>query len=205
MEFAAEKEETAGGGHQRVAEGARPRPEPGGESDLGGNPRAGEERSGLTGIKTTEDAEEIKMDLAVVKQEAVDWPEIDGGVSDRHWVKQEVEGGPEVKDEKTDVLEVKQEDSSLVLKEEKVDESEIKEEKVKVKEEADWEEVKEEDLRVKQELLVEENVKEEQAMDGVHVKEEDCLKREVMEDTKVKEERHMSPRVGCKRKLAMSR
>lgn len=210
MEFAAEKEGTPGGGPQRVAEGARPRPAAGGEGagDLGGSPEAddGEERNGLTGIKTTEDAEEIKMDLAVVKQEVVDWSDLDGDISDSHWVKQEVEGGPEVKAEK-DVLEVKQEaDSSLVVKEEEVDEPEVKEEKVKVKEEVtDWEEAKEEDLNVKQELFVGQNVKEEQVMDRVPVKEEDCFKREVMEDTKVKEEPQMNPRVGCKRKLAMSR
>lgn len=204
MEFAAEKEGTPGGGSQRVAEGARPRPAAGweGAGDLGGSPEAddGEERNGLTGIKTTEDAEEIKMDLAVVKQEVVDWSDLDGAISDSHWVKQEVEGGPEMKAEK-DVMEVKQEaDSSLVVKEEEVDEPEVKEEKVKVKEEVtDWEEVKEE------ELFVGQTVKEEQVMDGVPVKEEDCLKREVMEDTKVKEEPQMNPRVGCKRKLAMSR
>lgn len=210
MEFAAENEGTPGGGPQRVAEGARPRPAAGweGAGDLGGSPEAddGEERNGLTGIKTTEDAEEIKMDLAVVKQEVVDWSDLDGDISDSHWVKQEVEGGPEVKAEK-DVLEVKQEaDSSLVVKEEEVDEPEVKEEKVKVKEEVtDWEEAKEEDLNVKQELFVGQNVKEEQVMDRVPVKEEDCFKREVMEDTKVKEEPQMNPRVGCKRKLAMSR
>lgn len=210
MEFAAEKEGTPGGGPQRVAEGTRPRPAAGGEGagDLGGSPEAddGEERNGLTGIKTTEDAEEIKMDLAVVKQEVVDWSDLDGDISDSHWVKQEVEGGPEVKAEK-DLLEVKQEaDSSLVVKEEEVDEPEVKEEKVKVKEEVtDWEEAKEEDLNVKQELFVGQNVKEEQVMDRVPVKEEDCFKREVTEDTKVKEEPQMNPRVGCKRKLAMSR
>ncbi|KAL1772705.1 box C/D snoRNA protein 1 [Sigmodon hispidus] len=211
MEFTAEKEGAPGGGPQRVAEGARPRPGAGGEGawDIGGSPEAGdgEERNGLTGIKTTEDAEEIKVDLAVVKQEVVDWSDVDGGLSDGHWVKPEVEGGPEVKDEKVGVLEVKQEaDSCLVLKEETMDEPELKEEKVKVKEEVtDWEEVKEEDLNVKQELFVGQNVKEEQMMDGVHVKEEDCLKREMMDDTMVKEEPQMNPRVSCKRKLAMSR
>lgn len=212
MELAAEQEGTPGGGPLRVAEGARPRPEVCGEGagDLGGNPPPGdgEERNGLTGSKTTEDAEEIKMDLAVVKQEVVDWSDIDSGFSDSHWVKQEVEGGPEVKDEKAGVLEeVKQEAvSGLVVKEEMVDEPEIKEEKVKVKEEVtDWEEVKEEYLDIKQELFVDQSVKEEQVMDGVHVKEENCLKREVMEDSKVKEEQQMNPPVGCKRKLAMSR
>ncbi|XP_076431226.1 box C/D snoRNA protein 1 isoform X2 [Peromyscus maniculatus bairdii] len=138
MELAAEEEGTPGGGPRRVAEGARPRPEAGGDGawDLGGRPEAGdgEERNGLTGAPTTEDVQEIKMDLAVVKQEVVDWSDIDGGLSDGYW-----------------------------------------------------------------------NVKEEQVMDGVHVKEEACLKREVMDDRKVKEEPQMNPRVGCKRKLAMSR
>lgn len=205
MEFAAEKEGPPGGGPQTVAEGARPRPAAGGEGawDLDGNLEAGdgEERNGLTGIKATEDAEDVKTDLAVVKQEAVDWSDLDGGVSESRWVKPEVEGGPEVKDEKG-VLEVKQEaDGSLVVKEEEVDEAEVK-----VKEEVtDWEEVKEEDLNVKHELFVGQNVKEEQVTDGVPVKEEDCLKREAMEDTKVKQEPQRNPRVGCKRKLAMSR
>lgn len=194
-----------------MAEGARPRPEAGGDGawDLGGRPEAGdgEERNGLTGAPTTEDVQEIKMDLAVVKQEVVDWSDIDGGLSDGYWVKPEVEGGPEVKDEKVGVVEVKQEaDGSLVVKQEPVDEPEVKVETVKVKEEVmDWEGVKEEDLDVKQELFVGQNVKEEQVMDGVHVKEEACLKREVMDDRKVKEEPQMNPRVGCKRKLAMSR
>ncbi|XP_036045816.1 box C/D snoRNA protein 1 [Onychomys torridus] len=211
MELAAEEEGTPGGGPQRVAEGARPRPEAGrdGAWDLGGSPEAGdgEERNALTGITTTEDVEEIKMDLAVVKQEVVDWSDMDGGMPDSHWVKPEVEGGPEVKDEKVGVVEVKQEaDGSLVVKEEPVDEPEVKEENVKVKEEVmDWEGVKEEELDVKQELFVGQNVKQEPMMDGVHVKEEACLKREVMDDRKVKEEPQMNPRVGCKRKLAMSR
>ncbi|GAB1288217.1 Box C/D snoRNA protein 1 [Apodemus speciosus] len=205
MELAAEQEGTPGGGPQRVAAGARPGPAAaGGEGDLAGSPEAGdgEERNGLAGIKTTEEAEELKMDLAVVKQEVVDWSDPDGGASDSHWVKQEAEGGPEVKEEQG-VLEVKQE----VVKEEEVEEPEVKEEKVKVKEEVtNWEEVKEEDLSVKQELFVGQNVKEEeQGTDGAPVKEEDCLKREAMEDTEVKGEPQMTPRVGCKRKLAMSR
>lgn len=209
MESAAEKEGTPGGGPHRVAEGARPRPAAGGEGagDLEGSPEAGDgrERNGLTGTMTTEDAEEIKMDLAVVKQEVVDWSDLDRGVADGPRVKQEVEGGPEVKDEK-DVLEVKQEadSSSLVVKEEEVDEPEVKEEKVK-EEVTDWEEVKEEDLTIKHELFVGQNVKEEQMMDAAPVKEEGCLKSEAMEDAKVKEEPQMNPRVGCKRKLAMSR
>lgn len=196
MELAAEKEGTPGGGPQRVAEGARPRPEAG----------DGEERIGLAGVETTEDAEEIKMDLAVVKQEVVDWSDVDGGISVSRWVKQEVEGGPEVKDEKVGALEVKPEtDGSLVVKEEMVDAPEVKEEKVKVKEEVtDWEEVTE-DLKVKPELFVGQNVKEEQVLEGVRVKEDDCLKREEMDGAQVKEETQTKPRVGCKRKLAMSR
>ncbi|KAH0519493.1 Box C/D snoRNA protein 1 [Microtus ochrogaster] len=210
MELAAEKEGTPGGGPQRVAEGARPRPEAGGEGawDLGGSPEAGdgEERIGLAGVETTEDAEEIKMDLAVVKQEVVDWSDVDGGISVSRWVKQEVEGGPEVKDEKVGALEVKQETAgSLVVKEETVGAPEVKEEKVKVKEEVtDWEEVTE-DLNVKPELFVGQNVKEEQVLEGVRLKEEGCLKREEMDGAQVKEEPQTKPRVGCKRKLAMSR
>lgn len=203
MELAAEQEGTPGGDPQRVAAGARPGPAAaGGEGALVGSPEAGDgvERNGLAGIETTEEAEELKMDLAVVKQEVVDWSDPDGGASDSGWVKQEAEGGPEVKEEKG-VVEVKQE----VVKEEEVAEPEVKEETVKVKEEVtDWEEVKEEDLSVKQELFVGQNVKEEQGMDGAPVK-EDCLKREAMEDPEVKGDPQMTPRVGCKRKLAMSR
>lgn len=203
MEFAAEKEGSPGGGSGKVAEGARPRPEAGweGSGDLGGSLEAGdgEGRNRLGGVTTTEDVEDIKMDLSVVKQEVVDWSDVDGGVPDSHWVKQEEEGGPEVKDEKADVLQVKLEaESSLVVKEEDEDQPEVKEEKVKVKEE--------EDLNLKQELFVGQNVKEEQMMvDGVQVKEEVCLKREAVDDTKMKEEPQVNTRVGCKRKLAMSR
>ncbi|XP_052034978.1 box C/D snoRNA protein 1 isoform X2 [Apodemus sylvaticus] len=178
MEVAGEKEGTPGGDPQRVAAGARPRPAAAGgdgAGDLAGSPEAGDgqERNGRTGIKTTEEAGALTMDLVVVKQEVVDWSDLDGAASDSHWVKQEAEGGPEVKDEKG-ALEVKQE----VVKEEEMEEPEVKEEK---------------------------NVKEEQGMDGVPVKEEDCLKREATEDSEVKEEPQMNPRVGCKRKLAMSR
>ncbi|XP_026639807.1 box C/D snoRNA protein 1 isoform X2 [Microtus ochrogaster] len=49
------------------------------------------------------------------------------------------------------------------------------------------------------------NVKEEQVLEGVRLKEEGCLKREEMDGAQVKEEPQTKPRVGCKRKLAMSR
>ncbi|XP_006149500.1 box C/D snoRNA protein 1 [Tupaia chinensis] len=218
MEFAAENEGTSGD-LQRVTQGARLSAESGreGVGDLGMEEAGGEEkRNGLSGMKTGngEDgsgqrAEEMRMDLTVVKQEIMDWPEVEEGVLDGQWVKQEVEDGPQGKDEKAGLLEVKQEmGSSLMVKEEKVDEPEIKEEKVKVKEEVTvWPEVKEEDekLEIKQEMLVDQDVKEEM-MDGVHVKEEkDFLKTEAMDDVKVKEEAQISHPVGCKRKLAMSR
>ncbi|XP_008582516.1 PREDICTED: box C/D snoRNA protein 1 [Galeopterus variegatus] len=152
----------------------------------------------------------MRMDLRDVKQEIMDWSEVEGGMLDGQWIKQEVEDGPEVKDEKVGILEVKQEmDSSLVVKEEKFHELEVKEEKVKVKEEVmDWPEVKEEEnnLEVKQEeMFVAQKIKEEDIMEGVHVKEEIFLKKEVMDDTKVKEEPQINHSVGCKRKLAMSR
>jgi hypothetical protein len=183
-----------------MAEGARLYTEAGG----------GEERTGLTGMKKTEDAEggsgqraeKIRMDITVVKQEVMEWSDVEGTL-DSQWIKQEVE------DEKGGMLEVKQEVDSMVFKEEKVDEPEVKEEKVKVKEEVmDWPEVKEEEnLEIKQEeMFVGQSIKKEQMVDGVHVKEEkDFPKSEVMDDTQVKEEPPMSPPVGCKRKLAMSR
>uniref|UniRef100_A0A0G2JE59 Zinc finger, HIT type 6 n=1 Tax=Mus musculus TaxID=10090 RepID=A0A0G2JE59_MOUSE len=42
-------------------------------------------------------------------------------------------------------------------------------------------------------------------MDAAPIKEEGSLKSEAMEDAKVKEEPQMNPRVGSKRKLALSR
>lgn len=220
MEFAVKDEETPGGVLQREAEGVRLSPESGREGvrDLAGMEEAsgGEKGKGFTERKKTENAEEgsglkaeeMQMNLTVVKQEVMDWSYIEGG----QWVKQEVEDGPEVKDEKAGILEVKQEvdNSSLVVKEEKVDELGVKEEKVKVKEEVmDWPEVKEEKedyLEIKQEMFVDQDIKEEEMMDGTCVKEEkDFMKKEMTEDTKVKEEPEINPLLGCKRKLAMSR
>ncbi|XP_017355336.1 box C/D snoRNA protein 1 isoform X1 [Cebus imitator] len=214
MEFAAENEGKSGGGLQSVAEGVRLSPESGREGvrDLAGAEEAGggEEGKGLTGMKKIRDREEgsgqrpveIPMDLTVVKEEIMDWPDTAGRLAGQ-WVKQEVEDRPEVKDENAGVLEVKQEtNSSLVVKEEKVDDPEVKEEKVK-EEVMDWPEVKEEkdNLQIKREKFVGQCIKEE-VMDGECVKEE---KKEAVDDTKVKEERPINHLVGCKRKLAMSR
>lgn len=223
MAFAAENEGASGGGLQRVPEGARLSSESGREVEVGNFARmeeagGGEEGNGRTGMKRLQDAEigsrqragEMQMDLTVVKQEIMDWSDVEGGMLNAQWVKQEVEDGPEVKDEKEGILEVKQEvDTSLVVKEEKVDEPEVKEEKVKVKEEVmDWPEVKEEkdNLEIKQETFGDETIKREEMVDGVRVKEEEhFLKKEVTEDIKVKEEFHIHSTVGRKRKLAMSR
>ncbi|KAM7098604.1 box C/D snoRNA protein 1 [Molossus nigricans] len=223
MDFAAENEATSGGGLHRGTEGARLRLESGGDGVTGetGTEKAGggEPGNGLAGMEKIGDreegngrrAEEMQVDLTVVKQEVMDWPEMEEGMLDGQWIKQEVEGGPEVKEEKPDTLEVKQEvDSSLVVKEEKVDEPEVKEEKMKVKEEVvDWLEVKEEreeNLEVKQEeMFFGQNIKEEM-MDEVCVKEEKYFpKNEMLDDTMVKEEPHIKSPVGSKRKLAMSR
>ncbi|XP_016076140.1 PREDICTED: box C/D snoRNA protein 1 [Miniopterus natalensis] len=221
MDFAAEDEAAWGGGLQRGAEGARLRLEPGREGVPGraGTEEAcaGEAGSGLTGTEKRGDgeggsgqrAEEMPVNLTVVKQEVTDPWEMEDGVRGSQWIKQEVEDGPEVKEEKPDALEVKQEvDSSLVIKEEKVDEAAVKEEKVTVKEEADWLEVKEErkdNLEIKQEeVLWGQNIKEEM-MDEVCVKEEKYFpKKEMLADTTVKEEPQIDS-VGSKRKLAMSR
>lgn len=223
MAFAAENEGASGGGLRRVPEGARLSPESGREVEVGNFARMeeagdGEEGNGRTGMKRLQDTEigsgqragEMQMDLTVVKQEIMDWSDVEGGMLNAQWVKQEVEDGPEVKDEKEGILEVKQEvDTSLVVKEEKVDEPEVKEEKVKVKEEVmDWPEVKEEkdNLEIKQETFGDETIKREEMVDGVRVKEEEhFLKKEVTEDIKVKEEFHIHSTVGRKRKLAMSR
>ncbi|XP_057570283.1 box C/D snoRNA protein 1 isoform X2 [Hippopotamus amphibius kiboko] len=224
MDFAAENEETSGGGLQSGAEGARLSLESDAERVRGtvGTVEAGGGEAGneLTGMGKTGEgeegsgprAEEMRVDLAVVKQEVMDWSEMEEGMLNDQWVKQEVEDGPEVKEEKPGTLEVKQEmDSSLIVKEEKVGESEVKEEKVKVKEEVmDWLEVKEEkkdSLQIKrEEMFLDQNVKKEEIMDEVCVKEEKYFpKEEVMDDTKVKEEPQINPAVGSKRKLAMSR
>ncbi|EPQ12910.1 Box C/D snoRNA protein 1 [Myotis brandtii] len=156
-------------------------------------------------------AEETRVFPTAVKLEDMSWSEMEEGVLGGRWIKQEVEDGPEVKEEKPDTWEVKQEaDGGVVVKEEKVDGPEIKEEKVKVKEEVmDWPEVKEErkdNLEIKQEEMVfAQNIKEE-TMDEVCVKEEKYFpKEEMLDDTKVKEEPQISCPVGSKRKLAMSR
>ncbi|XP_064228297.1 box C/D snoRNA protein 1-like [Aotus nancymaae] len=211
MEFAAENEGKSGRGLQSVAEGVRLSPESGREGvrDLAGAEEAGggEERKGLTGMKKIRDGEEgsgqrpeeIPMDLTVVKEEIMDWPDTAGRLAGQ-WVKQKVEDRPEVKDENAGVLEVKQEtDGSLVVKEEKMDDPEVKEEKVK-QEVMDWPEEKD-NLQIKrEEKFVGQCIKEEM-MDGECVKEE---KKEAVDDTKVKEEPPINHLVGCKRKLAMS-
>ncbi|XP_004413528.1 PREDICTED: box C/D snoRNA protein 1 [Odobenus rosmarus divergens] len=221
MDTAVENEGTLGGGLQSGAEGARLRLESGRERVRGtagtdaGSVEAG---NGQAGMEKTEDregsgqtAEEMRVDLTVVKQEVMDWSEMEDGMLDGRWVKQEVKDGPEVKEEKPGTWEVKQEmDNSFVVKEEKVDGAEVKEEKVKVKEEVmDWLDVKEEkkdNLEIKEEVFVAQNIKKEEMMDDVCVKEEKYFpKEEVMDDPKVKEEPQINPPVGFKRKLAMSR
>uniref|UniRef100_A0A8C3X1M5 Box C/D snoRNA protein 1 n=1 Tax=Catagonus wagneri TaxID=51154 RepID=A0A8C3X1M5_9CETA len=220
MDFPAENEETSGGGRSG-AEGARLGLESDGERGrgAGGTEEAGggEAGSGLAGTGKTGEGEGsgrragVRVDLTVVKQEAVDWSEKEGVLNDQ-WAKQEVEDGPEVKEEKPGTLEVKQEtDSNLMAKEEKEEEPEVKEEKVKVKEEVtDWLEMKEgekDSLEIKrEEVFLGQNVKKEERVDEMCVKEENYFsKEEVMDDAKVKEEPQMHPPVGSKRKLAMSR
>ncbi|XP_027958218.1 box C/D snoRNA protein 1 isoform X2 [Eumetopias jubatus] len=211
MDTAVENEGTLGGGLQSGAEGARLRLESGRERVRGtagtdaGSVEAGD---GQAGMEKTEDregsgqtAEEMRVDLTVVKQEIMDWSEMEDGMLDGRWVKQEVKDGPEVKEEKPGTLEVKQEMNSSFV---------VKEEKVKVKEEVmDWLDVKEEkkdNLEIKEEVFVAQNIKKEEMMDDVCVKEEKYFpKEEVMDDPKVKEEPQINPPVGFKRKLAMSR
>lgn len=140
-------------------------------------------------------AEEAKVDLAVVKQEAG----AEGGPARCPWaVKPEAAGEPRVKLEEA---------GEPLVKEEAAGEPDVKEEKVKVKEEVpDWEEVKEEEgVDVKRELMGGQDVKEEQLVEAVRVKEEGSLKTEGSDGPRVKGEPRMSPRGGCKRKLAMSR
>ena len=219
MDFAAESEEMSGGGLQSEAEGARLSLETDQERVRTEESGDGEAENGLTGMEKTRAgeeesrrrAEEMRMDLTVVKQEVMDWSEMVDGTLNGQWVKQE-EDRHEVKEEKPGTLEVKEEmDSSLMVKEEKVEETEIKEEKVKVKEEVmDWLEVKEEKkdiLEIKrEEVSLDQNIKKEEIMDEMYVKEEKYFpKEEMMDYTKVKEEPQINPSVGSKRKLAMSR
>uniref|UniRef100_A0ABI0NX03 Zinc finger HIT-type containing 6 n=1 Tax=Bos taurus TaxID=9913 RepID=A0ABI0NX03_BOVIN len=219
MDFAAESEEMSGGGLQSEAEGARLSLDTDQERVRTEESGDGEAENGLTGMEKTRAgeeesrrrAEEMRMDLTVVKQEVMDWSEMVEGTLNGQWVKQE-EDRHEVKEEKPGTLEVKEEmDSSLMVKEEKVEETEIKEEKVKVKEEVmDWLEVKEEKkdiLEIKrEEVSLDQNIKKEEIMDEMYVKEEKYFPKEEMVDyTKVKEEPQINPSVGSKRKLAMSR
>lgn len=128
-----------------------------------------------------------------MKQEVEDWS--DAGLSGCRWAKPEPAAGPGVKEEKVGAPEVKPEAAE--------GEPAVKEEKVQVKEEvADWGEVKG-DPDVKREPLLGQDVKEERPPPVV--KEEASLKREAADGTQVKEEPLRGPRVGCKRKLAMSR
>ncbi|XP_060058258.1 box C/D snoRNA protein 1 isoform X2 [Erinaceus europaeus] len=169
--------------------------------------RHGDDGSGPRG-------EGMRVDLALVKQEVLDWPEVEEGVFHSQWVKQEVEDGPEVKEEKPDLLELKQEvGDSWIVKQEKVDDIEVKEEKVNVKQEVmDWLDVKEERmdyLEIKQEeVFLDLNIKKEEMIDEAYVKEEPWVlkKEEEMDNAEVKEEElPTNLQMGSKRKLAMSR
>ncbi|PNJ21440.1 ZNHIT6 isoform 1 [Pongo abelii] len=175
MEFAAENEGKSGGGLHSVAEGVRLSPEPGREGvrDLAGAEEFGGGEEG--------------KGLTGVK-------EIGDGEEGSRQRPEEIP---------MDLTVVKQEtDSSLVVKEAKVGDPEVKEEVM------DSSEVKEEkdNLEIKQEeKFVGQCIKEE-LMHGECVKEEkDFLKKEIVDDTKVKEEPPINHPVGCKRKLAMSR
>ncbi|XP_051051813.1 box C/D snoRNA protein 1 [Phodopus roborovskii] len=176
MECAAEAE----------AEGARPGTGDGAR-ELGGSrsPGAGDGAERGAAAASAEDAAEIKVDLAAVKQEAVDWSDADGGAAGCGWVKQEAAGGPEVKPEEAGVR----------VKQEAVEEPAVKEEKVKDEDEED----------VKREWPVAQSVKEEPLEEGLPVTAPDRLKSEATAGARVKEEPQVNPRVGCKRKLAMSR
>ncbi|XP_004699338.1 box C/D snoRNA protein 1 [Echinops telfairi] len=224
MEFAAGNEGPLGGDCLSGAEGAELRPESCGEGGkaLAGMPEAcgGKDGGGLTGVWRTGDGEDgsgqrtddLRVDLAAVKQESPDWLKTEDCKLDAQGVKQAVEDGPEVKDEKAGTFEVKQEmDASLLIKEEKVGAgAEIKEEKVKVKEEAvGWLDMKEEEevkFEIKkEEVVADQSVKQEEMMVGDFVKEEKAVvKQEVMDDTKLNDESTVNP-VSYKRKLAMSR
>ncbi|XP_037355065.1 box C/D snoRNA protein 1 [Talpa occidentalis] len=218
MDSAGETEGTSGE-DQRAAEGAPRMPESQ-SGEEGGRVVARMEEAicAEMGSRLTGDgkegsgqrAEEMRVDLTVVKQEVMDWSEMGEGMLGGQWVKKELEDAPDVKEEKPGTSEVKQEvDSSLVVKEEKADELQVKKEKVEVKEESvDWLELKEEkdNLEIKQEMFDGQDIKKEEVLDEVCVKEEKyCPKKEVMDDTKVKEELQINLPVGCKRKLAMSR
>ena len=116
MDFAAESEEMSGGGLQSEAEGARLSLETDQERVRTEESGDGEAENGLTGMEKTRAgeeesrrrAEEMRMDLTVVKQEVMDWSEMVEGTLNGQWVKQE-EDRQEVKEEKPGTLEVKEE------------------------------------------------------------------------------------------------
>ena len=107
MDFAAESEEMSGGGLQSEAEGARLSLETDQERVRTEESGDGEAENGLTGMEKTRAgdeesrrrAEEMRMDLTVVKQEVMDWSEMVEGTLNGQWVKQE-EDRHEVKEEK---------------------------------------------------------------------------------------------------------
>ncbi|XP_004582253.2 box C/D snoRNA protein 1 [Ochotona princeps] len=209
MESLAENEGTPERGLQRVAEGTRPCPESGGErdGDLTGMPeldgqsaRKTEAGEGARGPKK----EEMGMDLAVVKRLSMDGS---GGP----YVRREADRGAEVRDKKVVESELKpQVDHALVVKEDRADElDDVKEEKVQMKEEeVGWPDVKgkqENQVEVKQQVFAGPSIKEEGAVEGEQVKDKAVLKKQVVDESKVEEETQVNPRMGCKRKLAMSR
>lgn len=140
-------------------------------------------------------AEEITVDLTIVKQEVTDWPEMEADQG----VKLEMEAGPEAM-EKQDTWEEAMREINVTVKEEPADEREVEEEKVKVEAEARaWRDAKleetKEELEIKQEEMHGDRDLEEPQLEEARGEDELAFpKEEVVQDAK-----------GVKRKLAMSR
>lgn len=221
MDLVAENGGAPGGALSTGAEGARPSPESRGEKvgDDAGRELAGGEvpvigwsgtqEIGDGGERGGQRAEEMRVNLTVVKQEVMDWPEKEVGRLGGQWAKQEIDFGPEV-EEKPGDLEAMQE-RSVVVKEEKPSEQEVKEEKVKVEAQAgDWHAV----LREVAKEMVE--IKPEEQWAGRDVesppRDEACVEdglafpeEEKVLDATSEAAPPSSLTVGAKRKLAMSR
>ncbi|XP_020844401.1 box C/D snoRNA protein 1 isoform X2 [Phascolarctos cinereus] len=137
-----------------------------------------------------------------VEEELVDGMKIEEAIIDGRNVKEEMMGGMEVKEEKMESkMEVKEEAVEMEMKMEMDVKIEVKEEgEFEVKEENGMEVKEENGMKVKTEVdgmeVKNEGVKEEE-MDGAWVREDGAQLR-------VEQEPPREPRVGSKRKLAMS-
>ncbi|XP_049628506.1 box C/D snoRNA protein 1 [Suncus etruscus] len=205
MDHVTKNEEALGKASYAGAEGTWISPESHGEVrdaaflELAGHGGApGDARSGIEDAPGDGDsegggqkAEEITVDLTIVKQEVTDWPEMEAGQG----VKLEMEAM-----EKQDTWGEAMREMNVAVKEEQADEREVEEEKVKVEAEARvWGDAKLEETKEKLEIKQEE-------MPGHGDLEEPQLEEASGEaQLAFPEEEMVQDAKGVKRKLAMSR